>query len=91
MRLSYYLFLLLVLILPVSWMQETEADPLNEIVVTATRIESAMQDVARSISLVNKEHIQNATQLLGLDEVLNGVPGLYMQNRTILLKTCVLL
>lgn len=81
MRLSYYLFLLLVLILPVSWMQETEADPLNEIVVTATRIESAMQDVARSISLVNKEHIQNATQLLGLDEVLNGVPGLYMQNR----------
>ena len=81
MRLSYYLFLLLVLILPVSWMQETKADPLNEIVVTATRIESAMQDVARSISLVSKEHIQNATQLLGLDEVLNGVPGLYMQNR----------
>jgi len=81
MRLPCYLFLLLTLILSVSLVQETKADSLNEIVVTATRIELAMQDVARSISLVSKDHIQNATQLLGLDEVLNGVPGLYMQNR----------
>jgi len=40
-----------------------------------------MRDVARSISVVQKDRIQNATQQLGLDEVLAGVPGLYMQNR----------
>ncbi len=40
-----------------------------------------MRDVARSVSLVNKDRIQNATQLIGLDEVLAGVPGLDMQNR----------
>ncbi len=54
---------------------------MEQIVVTATRIESALRDVARSISLVNKDRIQNATQQLGLDEVLAGIPGLYMQNR----------
>ena len=67
--------------MPVPWAQETETDALEQIVVTATRIESAVRDVARSISLVNKDRIQNATQQLGLDEVLAGVPGLYMQNR----------
>ena len=29
----------------------------------------------------DKDRLQNATQQLGLDEVLAGVPGLYMQNR----------
>ena len=54
---------------------------LDEIVVTATRRESSVRDVARSISLVGKDRIQVATQQLGLDEALAGVPGLYMQNR----------
>ena len=80
-RISCKLPLLLFLTVPVSWAQETETDALEQIVVTATRIESALRDVARSISLVNKDRIQNATQQLGLDEVLNGIPGLYMQNR----------
>jgi iron complex outermembrane receptor protein len=35
----------------------------------------------RSVSVVGKEDIQNATQLLAMDEVLAGIPGLYMQNR----------
>ena len=59
--------------------QESEA--LDEIVVTATRMESSVRDVARSVSVVNKERIQNATQQLGLDEALARVPGLYIQNR----------
>ena len=80
-RLLCKLSLFLFLTTPVSWAQETETDALEQIVVTATRIESALRDVARSISLVNKDRIQNATQQLGLDEVLNGIPGLYMQNR----------
>jgi iron complex outermembrane receptor protein len=58
-----------------------EVEPVDEIVVSATRMESAVADVARSISVVGKERIQNATQLIGLDEVLSAVPGLYTQNR----------
>ncbi|MFQ6006134.1 MAG: TonB-dependent receptor domain-containing protein, partial [Woeseia sp.] len=49
--------------------------------VTATRIETPVGDVARSVSVVSRERIQNATQQLGLDEALSAVPGLYMQNR----------
>jgi iron complex outermembrane receptor protein len=64
-----------------GWTQEAESDALNEIVVIATRMESSVRDVARSVSIVNKERIQNATQQLGLDESLAGVPGLYIQNR----------
>jgi iron complex outermembrane receptor protein len=58
-----------------------EENGLDEIVVTATRLEAAVRDVARSVSVVGKDEIQNGQQLLGLDESLAGVPGLYMQNR----------
>lgn len=61
--------------------QPDETDVLDEIVVTATRIESSIRDVARSVSVVNKDQIQNGTQQLALDEALSGIPGLYMQNR----------
>ena len=57
------------------------SSPLDEIIVTATRREAAVRDVARSISVVGKNEIQGARQLLGLDEALARVPGLYMQNR----------
>ena len=66
--------------MPVNAQQE-ETDILSEIVVVATRMESSIRDVARSISLVNQQEIQNGTQLLGLDESLVRVPGLYIQNR----------
>lgn len=56
-------------------------ETLDEIVVSATRLETTVRDAARSISVVDKERIQNGTQQLGLDEALAGVPGLYMQNR----------
>ena len=61
--------------------QAPDEDRLDEIVVTATRMETSVRDVARSISVVGKERIQVGTQQLGLDEALAGVPGLYMQNR----------
>ena len=64
-----------------GWSQDTASDALDEIVVTATRMESSLRDVARSVSIVNKDRIQNATQQLGMDEALAGVPGLYIQNR----------
>ena len=60
---------------------QPDAAELDEIVVTATRLESSVSDVARSISVADTGRIQNATQQLALDEALAGVPGLYMQNR----------
>lgn len=54
---------------------------LDEIEVTATRLNSSLLNSSRSVSVIEKERIQNATQLLAMDEVLAGVPGLYMQNR----------
>jgi len=77
---SMQIILLLCLCAP-GWAQQSEMDALDEIVVTATRRESSLRDVPRSVSVVNKERIQNATQQLGLDEALAGVPGLYIQNR----------
>lgn len=56
-------------------------DTLDEIVVSATRLDTSIREAARSVSLITKERIQNGTQQLGLDEALAGVPGLYMQNR----------
>ncbi len=72
--------LLLCMSAPV-WAQQQDTDVLDEIVVSATRMESSVRDVARSISIVHKERIQHGTQQLGIDEALAGVPGLYMQNR----------
>lgn len=56
-------------------------ETLDEIVVSATRLETSVRDAARSVSVIDEERIQNGTQRLGLDEALAGVPGLYMQNR----------
>lgn len=61
--------------------QDTDDNLLDEIVVTVTRTESSVRDVARSVSVVNRDRIQNATQQLGMDEALAGVPGIYIQNR----------
>lgn len=61
--------------------QDTGDSVLDEIVVSATRRASSLRDVPRSISVVDKERIQNGTQQLGLDEALAAVPGLYIQNR----------
>ncbi|MDH4055232.1 MAG: TonB-dependent receptor [Gammaproteobacteria bacterium] len=60
---------------------DVASSTLDEIIVTATRRETAVRNVARSISVVNKNEIQGAQQMLGLDEALARVPGLYMQNR----------
>ena len=71
----------LVMLASPAFGQAPEESPLDEIVVTATRMETTVRNAARSISVVGKERIQVATQQLALDEALAGVPGLYMQNR----------
>ncbi len=81
MRTYFNLLLFLAVSNPTAIAEDSEEALLDEIVVSATRTESSIRDVARSISLVSKERIQNGTQQLALDEALAGVPGLYMQNR----------
>lgn len=59
---------------------QTTNDTLEEIVVTATRVESRLRDVARSVSVVDEQRIQNGTRQMELAEVLSGTPGLFLQN-----------
>ena len=52
--------LIFCLVAPVQ-AQVSDNNILDEIVVTATRMESSVRDVARSVSVVSKERIQGAT------------------------------
>ncbi len=61
--------------------QDAVENPLDEIIVTATRLQTTVREAARSVSVVDQQHIQNGMQQLALDESLAGIPGLYMQNR----------
>lgn len=66
---------------PAPGHRRADQSVMDEIVVTASRAERAVRDATRSVSVVDRERIQNDTQQLGLDEALAGIPGLYMQNR----------
>ena len=55
--------------------------PLEEIIVKATKIERPLDHVPSAASVVGQDDIQYARQQLGLDEALNRVPGMFMQNR----------
>jgi iron complex outermembrane receptor protein len=55
--------------------------PIEEIVVEATKIERPLDHVPSAASVVGEDDIQFARQQLGLDEALNRVPGMFMQNR----------
>ena len=61
-----------------------EADrstPLEDISVTATRVEKSLQSVPAAVGIVQQEEIQFAQPQLGLDESLTKIPGIFMQNR----------
>lgn len=72
---------ILCLLSPITLAGDNVETPLDEIVVTATRLQTTILDTARSISVVDQQQIQVGMQQLSLDESLVGVPGLYMQNR----------
>ena len=72
--------LLLTCLAAPAWAQSSANDILDEIVVTATRMESSVRDVARSISVVGKDRIQGSTQQLGMDEALAAVRALYPES-----------
>ncbi|MGF1645128.1 MAG: TonB-dependent receptor family protein [Thiotrichales bacterium] len=54
---------------------------LEDITVTATRVEKNPDLVPASIGVVGQDDVQFANQQLGLDESLNAMPGIFMQNR----------
>ncbi|HKI82681.1 MAG TPA: TonB-dependent receptor plug domain-containing protein, partial [Pseudodesulfovibrio sp.] len=54
---------------------------MDEVVVTATRMQQKLSDVPVAASVVNQQEIQQGRQELGLDESLNKVPGLFMMDR----------
>lgn len=56
-------------------------DDLNEIIVTATRMEQPLGQIPASIAVVSGNEVQYARQQLGLDEALASVPGVFFQNR----------
>ncbi|MEW8692761.1 MAG: TonB-dependent receptor [Candidatus Thiodiazotropha endolucinida] len=58
-----------------------KATALDDISVTATRVEKSLETVPAAVGIVQQEEIQFAEPQLGLDESLAKVPGIFMQNR----------
>ncbi|MDX1605749.1 MAG: TonB-dependent receptor plug domain-containing protein, partial [Candidatus Competibacterales bacterium] len=54
---------------------------LEEITVSASRLETPLAQVPGAVSVVGQQDIQQGRQAIGLDESLVSVPGLFMQNR----------
>src|SRR3989338_6758116 len=79
----YYLqiFSALLAIQSVNLTAAEEAEVLEEIIVTSTRVEKALTRVPAAISVVGEADIQSGQQQLTLDESLVKVPGMFMQNR----------
>ncbi len=67
--------------LPAHAQVRPQLPPMEEIVVTATRLETTLDTVPAAVSVVSQDDIQLGRQQLGLDESLSRVPGLFMQNR----------
>ena len=70
-----------VLALTATLVTSVHADDIDEITVTATRIERPLSRLPFSADVVTRDNIASAQPLLGLDESLQQVPGLQMQNR----------
>jgi iron complex outermembrane receptor protein len=61
--------------------QQIAPPTLDEVIVTATRVEKPLNQVPAAISVVQEADIQLGRQQLTLDESLVKVPGVFMQNR----------
>ncbi len=58
-----------------------EVTELDAVTVTATRVEKNRDEIPLAISTVEQDDIQLATEQLGLDESLVGIPGVFFFNR----------
>ena len=69
------------LAVPCAALAQNAGGNLQEIIVTATRIEQPLDRVAAAVSVVGQDDIQLGRQQLALDESLSRVPGVFMMNR----------
>ena len=60
---------------------EDQPAALEEITVSATRDDRPLYNVPAAVGLVDREAIGSGRQMIGLDESLMRIPGLFMQNR----------
>jgi len=60
---------------------EKQDNQLEDITVSATRIEKPLYKIPAAIGVVDKNDIGLGKQMIGLDESLVKIPGLFMQNR----------
>jgi len=72
---------LLVSSTPADLADNSAPSALEEVVVTATPIPTAIRDLPFAAGVVGREDVQRARQQLGLDESLVAIPGLFFQNR----------
>ena len=61
--------------------QQSSTSAMETVVVEATRMSRPLGQVPTAVTVVNQNDIQFGRQQLALDEVLNRVPGVFMQNR----------
>ena len=66
---------------PWSAAEDQPAAALEEITVSATRDDRPLYNVPAAVGLVDREAIGSGRQMIGLDESLMRIPGLFMQNR----------
>ncbi len=60
---------------------DTQVQTLEDITVTATRVDKSLYGVPASVGVVDSVDITNGKQRLGIDETLVQLPGLFLQNR----------
>ncbi len=58
-----------------------QVSTLEPVTVTATRVDKSLAEIPAAVSRTGQDEIQLGTEQLGLDEALDGVPGLFLQNR----------
>lgn len=59
----------------------TRARRLGEVTVTVTRTPESLIRVPAAVAVVDRGQVRGAQATLGLDESLNGIPGVYIANR----------
>ena len=75
------IFSVSVIALPGALAQQVETQPLNEVVISASRKEQLRFDAAAAIDSVQVDPFRTASPLVNLSELLSAVPGLQIRER----------
>ncbi|MEJ5339788.1 MAG: TonB-dependent receptor [Aquificaceae bacterium] len=70
----------ILLLLGISGLSYAQSLEVQEVSVTATRLERKTEDVPSSVKVVGEERIKE-TKMFNLQEALSGVPGVFIQSR----------